>query len=161
MPECRERDKQSPDYCNDYRKCIGKEFYTYADLKFCPYQVLWIMQHADILDEGRWPDPPVYLDIDNDAKKRQIIPEAYFVKSILTIAIVRMRLELITKDDRRQLWKAVGEGQEFNEIEGGAKSALLYISGWRMRKTPYTRWKAKKNYRYRNRRTRIEIRAIK
>ena len=148
---CNERDKSSPDYCKDYRLCAGKEWFGWEDLRWCPHQNYWLMINEELLGEGIWPSAPDYIDKATIQKAE--ISEAYFYKGIMAIVIIYIRLKRVSKRDKLKLWDeirftdSVGDHKRFEEINGGAKSALLYISGWYPKRTSYTDYKKKKNYR--------------
>ncbi|MCJ7634857.1 hypothetical protein MUP77_21020, partial [Candidatus Bathyarchaeota archaeon] len=75
--------------CRNWRTCIGREDYLFAWLRFCPYQVLWILANSETLHSGKW--PPQYSI--EEPRKKQINNEGYFVKPAIIIAEVEKRLE--------------------------------------------------------------------
>ena len=77
--------------CRDYRGCIGKDFYTYTDIRFCPLQCIWILEHRATLKGGEWPRDP-YMSDDNQSSKR-IQTEAPFVKPEVIIGELEARLK--------------------------------------------------------------------
>ena len=167
MPVCSERDKESPDYCRDYidyKLCPGLECFTWRDIRWCPHQIWWILQNEELLSDGIWPQPSDLID--KDAIQRALMSTAYYVKSSLTMAVVRMRLKRVHKKDIREMWEDIYDKVELWEIlkrDGSDPTQLviLYISGWYPKKKNYRLWRGKTTYRARNRRPQVDTQAIK
>ena len=75
--------------CKRWKHCPGKEWYHYGEIRWCPRQVIWILQNADTLDAGMW---VVDKNLTDESDQRAM-NEAYYVKSKIAIAEVRDRLK--------------------------------------------------------------------
>jgi len=132
--------------CRDFRKCIGKDFYRYQDIKFCRHQVIWVIENLPFLC---WPDIPSDDIVEKPLKKGKQ-SEAYFVNAAVIKAEVMYRLKK-TKTDGKLLKAQIKQGLQIMEMEPEAKMALYYCEGWSRRNGSYARWKEKKTYRQRRR----------
>jgi len=142
--------------CKDYRDCPyysvidhsedkkDRDWFHYGQIRFCPYQIVWILAHAATLRDGRWPQDPDRVD--DNLGQRRIKTEASFVKAILILAEVETRLKR-TGIHGKLLIAQVEAGREFNTLDYEAKLALLYIKGWRRKKEGFSAWKKRRNYR--------------
>lgn len=77
-----------------HKAVTAKDWYSPGEIKFTRVQILWILEHAGTLREGRWPNDPIpsgYVDLPTIRKKGG--KEAYFIKPIEIIAEVESRLE--------------------------------------------------------------------
>ena len=71
-----------------------REWWSPREIKFTRHQVLWILEYAGTLMEGRWPADPTpsgYIDLSTIRKKGS--KEAYFIRPIEVIAEIETRLE--------------------------------------------------------------------
>ena len=123
-------------HCRDYRDCpsAGKDTYHYAEIRFCPYQVIWILSEADTLRDGDWPGSNVI-----SASQRSIKTEAAFVKPELIIAEVESRLQM-TGDRAELLITQVEDGRTFSNLSNGAMEVLMYVKGWRQKRIGFKKW---------------------
>jgi hypothetical protein len=129
--------------CKDYRLCIPPEWFNYAEIRFCPYQVVWIIQFAETLKAGRWPKDPNMAD-DNQGGKN-IKTEAAFTKPILIIAEVESRLGR-TGINGKLLVAQIQAGREFSNLDKEAWDALLYVKGWKQKPESFPVWKKKRKW---------------
>ena len=130
-------------HCKDYRECIGKDWYHYGEIRWCVYQVIWIIRNAATLRDGRWPQDPDRVD--DNSGQRSIKTEASYVKAILILAEVEERLRR-TGICGKLLVAQVEAGREFDTLDYEAKSALLYIKGWRRKRMSFQAWKKARKY---------------
>ena len=131
--------------CKDYRECDGlKEWFHFGEIRWCVWQVIFILANADTLRAGRWPQDPDKAD--DNSGQRSIKTEATFTKPILILAELEERLRR-TGICGKLLVAQVEAGREFNTLDYEAKSALLYIKGWRRKKEGFSAWKKRRNYR--------------
>lgn len=126
--------------CKTYKDCIGKEFYTYADLRFCPFQVLWILENAEKLRAGNWPPNPEGSSYIDSKIRTGYGSEAYYTKPVGILAEVEYRLKR-TGTDGKLLRAEVENGKDINMMEPESRSALMYIKGWRRKRMGYSNWK--------------------
>ncbi len=131
----------------DCRKCVskgcmGKEWYSYADIRWCRFQCIWLITHIVELGEGNWPDNPDGSSyVDPALRSKSFRSEAYFCKPVGLVAEVMSRLGK-TGEDGITLMEDIQSGiKEYNNLKTIAKRALDYISGFRRRKEPYSAWK--------------------
>jgi hypothetical protein len=131
-------------HCRDYRECIGKPWFNFAEIKFCIYQILWILLNADTLRTGHWPQDP-----DNPSDnlgQRSIKTEASFVKPGIIIAEVEKRLER-TGIQAELLITQVEDGRTLSNLSDGAREVLMYVKGLSRKSTGFKRWLRKVYYR--------------
>ncbi len=128
--------------------CQGKTWYTYGEIVFCRYQVLWILAYAELLETGKWPpegketgyiNPPL-------SGPPQLKPEGRFVKPSEIIAEVRARLRKTGKDGII-LVQSVRAGDGYGELCQEARDALSYCAGWKRKRMPYREWLKKRRWR--------------
>jgi hypothetical protein len=129
--------------CKDYRLCIPPDWFNYAEIRFCPFQVIWIIEHAETLRDGEWPRDPNIAD--NNQGGRNIKTEAAFTKPILILAEVESRLRK-TGINGRLLVAQIEAGHEFSNLDRDARDALLYIKGWRQKRMGFSQWKKDRKY---------------
>jgi hypothetical protein len=129
--------------CKDYRDCIPPEWFNYAEIRFCPYQVIWILQNTETLRAGHWPKDPDKVD-DNSGQKG-IKTEATFTKPILILAEVESRLRR-TGINGKLLVAQIEAGIEFSNLDREARDALFYVKGWRQKRMSFRAWKKARKY---------------
>ena len=131
--------------CRDYRGCIGKEWFNYSEIKWCPLQVVWLLQHKEMLRAGWWPKDP-YGSGDTNSTSRTVKTEATYVKPGIGIAEVDKRLEWVG-------WRAelltsqVEDGRTVANLSRGARDVLMYVSGWPRKDLSFSDWKKQREYR--------------
>lgn len=127
-----------------WKGCPGQDWYDYGDIRWCPRQVIWILQNANGLEAGIWPEQ-------FKIHSRQISVEAYFVKAKLIIAEVKHRLEL-TDNQGELLITQVENGRSLEDsptssgLSQGAYEILMYVKGWRRKSTDFHAWQRKRKY---------------
>ena len=128
----------------DKRQCTGKEYYSYWDIKFCVWQVQWIIKEFLGLDDDEiyikqteWtPDPSGKPDTTFDPRSKRVNTEAAFCKPMEILGEVNWRLAKLGRLGKR-LVAVILSG---NELDNEMQSALIYVSGWRRKTKPYYRW---------------------
>jgi hypothetical protein len=147
MTDCRD--------CTDYRKCKGKEWFHYGEIKWCPYQVIWILQNLEEFREGRWPqDPNGSVD---QSIRSGFRSEAYYTKPGEVLGEVEARdiagkineRLLTTTDAGRALIDELKWGSDITKLSRPAKEVLMYLKGWRRKKSSFSQWRSSRNY-YKN-----------
>lgn len=131
----------------DKRNCGGKDFYNYGEIRFCVWQVQWIISQFLGLDNGEiyikifdWPpDPSGKSDTTFDPRSRRVNTEAAFCKPMEIVGEVAWRLMRLGRLGER-LVSAILSG---NELDNEMQSALIYVSGWRRREILYYQWRNK------------------
>ena len=130
--------------CKTYQDCLGKEFYSVEDIRWCSYQVLWLIEHFFELNSGgiyryeiEWPDT---LARELPSIHRFVQTSAYFTKTIEVIAELAVRLKKLGRSGELLLAE-LQAGMEHN-LTGEAQMAFYYITGERRKKLDYPQWKA-------------------
>jgi len=123
--------------CKDYRECVvPPDWFSFADIRWCPYQVIWILTHAATLLAGQWPKD---ISSDSNLGQRSIKTEASFVKPELTIGEVEARLEMTGKQGEL-LVTQIEDGRTFDTLSPGAREVLMYVKGFRRKKIGFKKW---------------------
>ena len=131
--------------CRDYRGCAGKDWFNYAEIRWCVYQVLWIITHKETLQSGRWPKDP-YGSADDNPGRRNTASEASFVKPEVVLAELEARLAR-THNWGELLITQIEDGRSILSLSDGAMEILRYVSGFRRKALSFSRWQRQKRYR--------------
>jgi len=132
--------------CKRWQGCIGKDWFSYADLRFCPLQVLWILEHKETLRSGCWPQDP-YESSNPDPTGRSIKTEASFVKPDIVIAELEERLRRAGPQAELLICQ-VEDSRSFSNLSSGAWEVLMYVKGSRRKDTTFSQWQRQKRYRH-------------
>jgi len=130
-------------HCKDYRECVPPDWFNYAEIRFCPYQCIWVIQHSETLQDGEWPHDLSMAD-DNQGGKN-IKTEASFTKPILILAEVQSRL-MRTGIHGKLLRSQIEAGRDITTLDKDAWDALLYCKGWRQKRITFNEWKKARRY---------------
>lgn len=130
--------------CKSWKDCPAPErdWYSYGEVRWCVYQVFWLLKWAEYLRIGIWPTPENTCE----APKRTLSKEAQYVNAAVVIAELDYRLGK-TGIKGRLLEEECKNRGKIDDLSDDAMDALLYCSGWRRRDTPFSVWLAKKRYR--------------
>lgn len=120
--------------CKRWKGCIGKDWYHFGEIRWCPLQVIWILQNAEMLRAGLWPPQCV-----ESGESRQIKEEGYFVKAILAITEVDLRLAM-TDNKGELLVTQVEDGRTLSTLSDGAREILIYVKGRNRKIIDFRRW---------------------
>jgi len=93
-----------------------------------------------MLREGQWP-----LQYVESGESRQLHAEAYFVKAVLVITEVEVRLAM-TDNNGELLVTQVEDGRTLKNLSDGAREILMYVKGNRRKKVGFRRWLKKIYY---------------
>lgn len=146
MKDCRE--------CKSYKDCEGHiyivdtdagrqyvNWYHYGEIRWCPYQVMFILESSETLLLGDWPERPEGSSYTDPMIKTGFPDEAYFTKPEEAIGEVEYRLARVTRDAREALIDAANRGiVDLKELSRPAHRALLYVKGKNRKKKNYTWW---------------------
>ena len=148
--------------CKGWKGCSGQlysdsegnqeEYYSYREIRWCPYQVFWILKHSEDFDAGYWPKPPRVLECDSRTSK--IKTEATFCKPKEIIAEVRARLTSC-QDKGRILAEQAINREKVMYLDDDIKAVLYYVSGWRRKATSFRVWRNIKRYRNDNKKEKV------
>ena len=142
--------------CKTYKDCIGKQWYNYSEIRFCPYQVIWIIESCGVLFEGNWPDNPDGSSYVDPAIRMGFGDDAYYIKPEGILAEVEARLET-TGDAGEALVDEIEDGRVTVIVKDGiikidglsrpARRALMYAKGRRRKRESFPEWRADKKRR--------------
>lgn len=128
--------------CKRWKGCPGKEWYHFGEIRWCPQQVIWIWQHADILRDGYW-----VAKYEDSGGSKQLKVEAYFVKAGIAVTEVEDRLK--TVPNRGELLTTqIEDGRVLGNLSPGAYEILMYIKGRDRKERDFNTWKRERDYRY-------------
>lgn len=125
--------------CRRWQLCPGKEWYSYAEIRWCPHQCLWALANRRTLESGRWVEKPERVEV-GARGKGQKPGEGYFVKAVVILGEVMARLQT-TGEDGAGLLKEVDQGRDITTLSRAAFEVLRYISGYRRKKLAYGAWR--------------------
>lgn len=131
-----------------YREHVSKSLLWIAPglIYFNREQVVWLIEHLDLIGAGKWPVPPAGNYIDPLCGVHSINRNAYYEIAIWYGGEIHKRLGKCGKDGVTLV----------EEIELGcrttfstaAESVLKYMIGKKIKKTPYSQWCASRDYYY-------------
>lgn len=127
--------------CKRWRGCPGKEWYHYGEIRWCPQQIIWILQHADIFRVGDW-----VAKHEESGGSQQLKAEAYFVKAGIAISEIEARLET-TPNKGEILLTQVEDGRSLETLSSGAWAILMYIKGKDRKALSFKDWGRQGRYR--------------
>lgn len=140
--------------CKMWKGCPGKEWYHYGEVRWCIHQVVWLLQHKEILQSGKWPQDP-YSSSDSNLSQHSVKTEASFVKPELVIAELEARLKRVGPQ-AELLITQIEDGRTLTNLSPGARAILIYVSGFRRKDMSYNQWQRQKRYRDKTRQKRSQ-----
>lgn len=120
--------------CKRWKGCPGQDWYHYGEIRWCPRQILWILQHAETLRAGEWP-----LQHEESGESRQIHSEAYFVKAGIAISELDKRMETVPNKGELLITQAE-DGRTLETLSPGARAILMYVKGKPRKSIDFKRW---------------------
>jgi len=129
--------------CKDYRDCDGKPWFHYGEIRFCPLQILWVIENSETL-RSSWPVSPDGSSYTDLTLKSAYKSEAYFVKPGGILGEVNLRLAR-TGIHGKLLRAQVLAG--YDELSQESKDALMFVKGWRRKHSPFRSWLRQRRYR--------------
>ena len=143
--------------CKDYRECTqDRTWFHYGQIRWCPWQILWILTNAEELRAGKWPRD--FKVSDNGAiGKRNIRVEATFAKPVIILAEVEYRLamtglagKLLLAQIKAGVKLEIEKRKILHTFEPEAEAALMYIKGRGRKRLSFQIWLKQVRYRERN-----------
>ena len=144
--------------CKSYKDCqghfyivdteVGKqyvEWYDYREIRWCPYQVMWIIEKAETLRTKGWPTDPQGSSYTDPEIRVGFGSEAYYVKPVGIVAEVEYRLNRCGKDGIILRLEAE-KGIAIADLKMESKDALRYVRGWRQKRMIYDNWLKQRRY---------------
>ena len=138
--------------------CSGKDWYSYFQIYYCPYQVKWVLENLLSFALGRWPAQPRIIEPEQ-CRKRAYSAEAGFIKCRVVLADIFSRLDQTGKDGD-SLVDAILDGVPIAEFDDDQREAFHFTTGWMPKKSIYKFWKAQREYRRKNRATQSTTRRL-
>lgn len=129
--------------CKSYKDCPGKPWFHYGEIRWCPWQVLWVIEYSVTLLAGKWPPNPEGSGYIDPGIKTGYGSEGYYVKPVGILGEVEYRLKRCGVDGKL-LRAEVLAGLELSQE---SKSALYYCKGWRRKRISYGEWRRKRKWR--------------
>ncbi len=127
--------------CRTWKGCKhDQSYFNYQEIRFCAYQVEWLIAHSEMLRKGQWPPE----ETGDNPGSRQVQTEGTFVKASVIMAELDARLKS-TGVCGKLLISLVESGAPVNDRD--ARDALYYISGWRRKATSFNRWRRQRDQR--------------
>lgn len=120
--------------CKTWKGCIGKEWYNYGEIRWCPLQVIWILQNKEEFDAGRWPS-----EHKESQDTGQLHADAGFTRVKLVIAEVKDRLAR-TDGQGELLITQVEDQRDLSTLSAGARRILMYVKGKDRKKIGFKKW---------------------
>ena len=103
-------------------------------IRFHKEQVVWLIEHLPLLEDGKWPELPGGNYIDPAVGRTGVNSHAYFEIPCWYYGEIERRLAM-TEDDGAKLESEVQAGIE--PLSRESLKALEYISGWARKKESY------------------------
>ena len=143
-------------HCKDYRECMQDiTWFHYGQIRWCPYQIIWILQHKETLCAGQWPKAEDGSS-DSNLGQRSVKTEASFVKPELIIGEVETRLERTGKQGEL-LVTQIEDGRDVSNLSTGAREVLMYVKGFRRKRMGFSAWKKQRKHRQNDYQTVVKV----
>jgi len=124
--------------CKSWKECIAPpEWFNFLDIRWCPFQVVFILQHRETLLSGHWPQDP--YNSDDNVGQKTFKTEASFVKPELVIAELESRLERCGIQ-AELLITQIEDGRTLSNLSDGARQVLMYVKGFRRKEIGFKKW---------------------
>lgn len=124
--------------CKRWAGCLGKDWYDYGDVRWCPQQNIWILQNAASLDAGIYPEQ-------YRGHSKQLRAEGYFVKAKIVIGELRRRLDR-TPNQGEMLITQVEDGRTLGNLSPGAYEIMMYVKGRDAKLQTFYDWQRQRRY---------------
>lgn len=125
--------------CKSWKGCPGKDWYDFRDIRWCVYQIIWMLQNAGELNAGIWPEQI-------RGHSRQLRAEGYFVKAKIAIGELKARLDC-THNQGELLITQIEDGREIASLSPGAYELLMYVKGKNRKPPDFRAWQRQRRYR--------------
>ena len=132
--------------CERWKECTGQAYYEYQDIRWCVYQVAWLLIHSETLLRGEWPDDPNKAETGYTGGNGNRPHEARFVKSALVIGELEARLKTTGKAGKR-LREVLSNGSDIADLDRELYDVLMYVKGNKYKRLSFSAWKKQRRYR--------------
>ena len=133
--------------CQDYHDCAyneGKEWYSYGEVRFCPFQCIWLIEYRELIMDGVWPHDAANTD---PMIHTSFASEAYFTKPGEIWAVFSPRLKKAGRSGQTLVEEIDTFTIKLNEksvsltfLSTTAYQALMYLKGARGKKVSFSQW---------------------
>lgn len=131
-----------------WKECGGKIWYSFSDIQFCWYQMIFLIDNLLVLGDDKWPENPLGgSDVDLPLKRRRIGHEGYFCKPREILGETMLRLNKCGSDGITLIEEIRSGLIDMELLSSVAKSALYYISSWGRKEMSYSNWLKQRTYR--------------
>lgn len=129
--------------CKRWQDCPDpdSDWYSYGQIRWCIYQVFWMLKYSEYLRIGIWPTPESTCE----TPKRTLSKDAQYVNACVIIAELDYRLEK-TGLKGRLLEEECQNREKMLYLSDSAKDALYYVSGWRRKARNFSQWLKDRRY---------------
>lgn len=121
------------------------DYYSPRDITFTREQMIWLIEHLDLLELGDW--PPEGRETGYTGSQKSHSHKAPFETAAQIYVEVSYRLDRTGNDGETLVWEVQNGLNAYALLCPAAKKALNYISGWRRRKMKYRKWINQGRYR--------------
>ncbi len=132
-----------------------KDWYSYGEIRYTPEQIIFLLAHKELLESGRWPPQHIETGYTGSSKGRTYNTEGYFVKAVVTIAELNIRLAATNQDGKLVVERYTDGYDEIDlanrhkldyfEVVKRIGTALRYCGGFKRKRTTYPDYKAGRN----------------
>ena len=129
-----------------------KDWFSYGEIKYTLDQILFLLEHKDLLESGRWPPEHKDSGYTGSSKGRAYRTEGYFVKPVIIIAELTTRLKDCNLDGELVIERYTNGYDEMDladrhkldyfDVIKRISTALSYCRGYRRKRTNYQEYKA-------------------
>ncbi len=136
-------------------RTMNENWFSYGEFKFSREQIVWALEHLQMLREGQW--PPEHKETgyiggkDKTINRRATFENPAIIASEIDSRLVccgldGLLLELAYasgEDDRIQIEQhiAFALGENINEIDRRVNRALKFLTGKRRKRRSYDQWR--------------------
>lgn len=125
--------------CKQWKDCIGKIWFTYSDIRWCPHQVIWIWQNRVELLDGHWPINS--MEVPDHEWEPSISSEATYEKPEIVLAELEKRMETLPRDVKGAFKDAVNKEYLIENFSPPAYLGLMYLKGYNRKLQSFSQWR--------------------
>ncbi len=132
--------------CKDWSGCKGFSHYTPGDIRYCWWQIAFLLPYMELLGTFRWPTEETNYT-DSGINIRYIgSPHANFEEVCIIYFTLQRRIEATGKDGEDLMHELAVFNAPISSLTPRARDALNYCCG-KERRLSYLAWKKLRNYR--------------
>ncbi len=136
------------------RTCTGYDWFPINEIRYCSYQMMFLIEHRLLLQEGKYPpDPYVSGYVGGGFSGRK--SHAPFERALQEVGELDARCLTMevgarlcaSNLSRKLLIAEIEGGRTIRELSAEARLFLRYISGWERRLMSFSAWSKQTRYR--------------